>query len=271
MNIIELATKNKNLAIRDNALLRKLTLFLGYFMVSLFIFEFFSFLVTSIMAKGYAVFESNIQNYVTMALGIGLLVCGYSISKKNVEQKKNKLKNCLGFGLCALFSLIGTAFLFAQQYSKYLIGYDASFYKLSSIVWDLGVANTFGDYPIGLTNFAIYALIFINIFIFIYCLIGFILAIRGRDTNWLSSRVKRWTMAYLVTYTILYCLVLSGLAALMAGVFVDGVSMINALAYISVFIPFIVYACSCLISYNKNMLRKVIKKQKKLDENVENA
>ena len=266
LNIVELAFAKKNLAIKNNALLRKLILFLGYFVISIFVLEFVAFLLTTIMANGYALFASSYQNYIALALGIGLLVCGYCLDKKDTEQEPNKIKNCLGFGLCTLTAILGVALLFMPQYSEILTSNKTSFYYITTIVADLGIAMAGGDYPIGLTRFAIWALILIGLFVFIYSVIGFVMTLKNKPTNWLSAHIKRWSFAFLITYAVLYFFVISGMSVLMSGIYIDEYSFITPLAYFAVFVPFLPYAFACFVSYNKNLLRRTIRKNKKKQE-----
>ncbi|MBO4412578.1 MAG: hypothetical protein J5779_01015, partial [Clostridia bacterium] len=130
-----------------------------------------------------------------------------------------------------------------------------SFFNLSqqapALSSEAYIFNTMGDYPIGFMQYFIFALIIANAFVFIYGLIGFILTLSGKQTNFLSSRIKRWSMAFLIIYYLIYVLAFCSIAVLVSTPIFDGISAFLPIGYILMFLPALPYAFATLCSVNK--------------------
>ena len=269
--LIEICTcKVQNMAIKNNILAKKISLFIGWFTVSVTIFAAVSFIVTTMMANGYAQFNLSVATFAFLGIGAIMIVIAHLTDKRTEQQQTSKIKDSLGFGLSGLLSLFGVGLLFIPQYSvEFGLGVTS--------LWDVGRAATLimsdayifktaGDYPFGFATWVMFLLFFVTIFIFIYSLIGFICSLCGKSTLWLSSRVKRWSMTYLIVYSILYMFVLCQSAVWWStAVIVETDATFFSLmpyAYVLMFVPYLPYIFSTMIAFNK---KEKVKKVKEIE------
>ena len=258
-SIFDLALcKAKSLNVRNNVLSKKLALFIGYLTISIGVFAIVAFIVTTMLANGYVQFYISVAPCIFIALGIATVVLAHLYGKREQEQNNDKVKNSIGFGLSALFALVSFVFVFLPQYSQDYFGADVrSFFSLSQQASELSIdpyiANTVGDIPIGFVQWGIIALGIATAFMFIYGLIGFIFTLLGKKTNWLSSRIKRWSMAFLITYSVIYFLVLCSAGVLLSTLTLsyDQIYVFMPIAYLLMFIPYLPYVFSTMVSVNK--------------------
>ena len=257
--LVELCTCTaKNLATKNNVLAKKVSLFVGWFTIAIAIFATTSFIVTTMMANDYARFDLSIAPFVLIGLSIVIIVLAHLTDKRAAEQNASKIKNSIGFALSGLISLLGIGLLFIPQFSiEFGLGVTS--------LWDVGRAatmlagdpyifNTMGDYPFGFATWVMFLLFFVCAFVFVYSVIGFIRALCGKSTSWLSSRVKRWSMAYLIIYCVIYLFVFCQLAVLWTSSVIIEIEphfMLMPYAYALMLVPYLPYAFSTLISVNK--------------------
>ncbi len=248
-------------AIKNNILAKKISLFVGWFTLLSGLFAAFSFMFTSMLTNGYGEFYSAAGVYLLMLFGLIIIVLAHLTDKRKVVQAINKLKNSIGFALVGILSALCFALVFVPQYAENFIEGSTSMWQVASkavefenIDW---IRHMAGTYPFGFAQWVIIFLGIITAFLFIYSLIGFILAVCGKNTNWLSSRVKRWSMTMLIMFAVLYVLIMCQHAVLNSTfVIIDEFETLNFLApqfFILIFVPFLPYAASCLISYNKKI------------------
>lgn len=233
-----------------NRSLKKMAILASSFMIFVFVFEFVSFILTTKLANGYASFEPYIQPHITLTLGIQLMVFGGLIEKEKYNDEQNKTKDIVGFSLSALFSILGIAFLFVPQFSE-IMAAETSLFSLTRNATTYGVENMFGDVPIGLIFYVGFSLIFASLFVVIYSIFGIVRAAKGKSTNWLSSRLKRWSMAIFITNLVLDFLIYSSIAVLISSTEVIGQSVILPTFFIAIFVPFALIISSEIISYKK--------------------
>ena len=260
--IVELCACNvRNFATKNNILAKKISLFVGWLTICLAIFATTSFVVTTMMANDYVSFDLSVAPFALISLSVAIIVLAHLTGKREQIQTPNKIKNSLGFALSGLIALAGIGLLFIPQFSiEFGLGVTS--------LWDVGraatvissdpyISNTMGEYPFGFSTWTMFILFFICAFVFIYSTIGFIRVLCGKSTSWLSSRVKRWSMAYLIVYSIIYLFVFCQLAVLWtSSVIIDGTTifLLHPYAYALMFVPYLPYAFSTLISVNKKKI-----------------
>ena len=246
--------------------LRKIAIFAGYLSIFAFIFEFVSFLITTLMSNGYCVFESNLQPFVTVTFGIATLVFGYLTKAEQTLWQPNKTKNLVCYSLTLLFVILAILLMFMPQLSPILSGDFNSFYSTSYHVLDYGtwLIKCYGDIPIGLIRYATFALFIASAFVAIYCIIGIIRTAMRKPTNWLLLRVKRWSMAIFIVYSVIYFLVCATISVLLSTMFVFDETAVMPLFYVAIFVPFLPLVTTSLIYYKKpEKVKKDAKNDKK--------
>ena len=258
--IIELCScKAENLAIKNNILAKKISLFVGWLVLILEIFAMVSFIVTTMMANGYVEFNLAFGLFILFGLALVAIVLAHLTGKRVSPQNPSKIKDSLGFAFSGLFAALGIAFLFIPQYSLDFGLGVTSFWdvarKASDIAADPYILHTYGDYPFGFATWVMIGMFAVAAFVFIYSLIGFCMALAGKKTNWLSSRVKRWSMTFLIVYTILYAFILCQLAVLWSTTVVIEAGVAHFLlapyAYALMLVPYLPYIFSTMIAVNK--------------------
>ena len=255
------ACKAKKLAIKNNILAKKVSLFVGYFAISVAIFATTSFIVTTMMANGYTLFNLSYGLFIIMGLGLAIVILAHLTGKRTAPQYASKAKDSIGFALSGLFAAVSIAILFVPQYSiDFLLGvtslWDAG-RAATTISSDPYIFNTMGDYPFGFSTWVMFLLFAVAAFVFVYSLIGFIRALAGKPTFWLSSRVKRWSMTFLIVYAILHLFVICQSAVLWstAVIIETGIPHFSLVpyAYALMLVPYLPYVFACMISVNKKV------------------
>ena len=254
--VVELITaKRENISVKSNCLLKKVSLFTGYLTILLSVFAIVSFIVTTMLAGGMVEFYTSFAPCFLLGIGIATVVLAHLLCKREKEQVSNKVKNSVGFGLVALFSVLAMIFVFIPQYEMYFDTDFASFFSLSTntniFASDPYILHTLGDLPMGLVFWGILLLFVATAFVFVYSLIGFIFTLMGKKTDWLSSRVKRWSMAYLIVYSVIYFLVFCTIGVIWSTLAFDGYQILTALSYAVMFLPLFPYVFSTMVSVNK--------------------
>ncbi len=249
-----------NMNIKNNTLAKKFSIFAGLTTFVCSAFAIISFAITTMMANGYMEFGLTFGPFGLAVVGlISTILAGLS-GKREKEQPTNKVKNSVGFALVAIFTLVCAAIPFLPFYTENF--FDPSVItmwqaagKAGELQTDANITNMLGDYPFGFAQWIIIILLLVCALIFVYALVGFIRALSGKTTNWLSLRVKRWTMTLAVIFSVLLFLVLCQIGVMSSTlVIVDGVNKIFMLAAISsvyIVLPFIPYILSTTISVNK--------------------
>ena len=242
----------KDVAIKNNNLTKKIALFVGYFTAFVAVFEITAFIVTSMLSGGYGEFYPELQNYIVASIAVLIIVFAHLIGKKEYDQPENKAKNAVGFGLTAILSGACILFPFLPVYTELMIFNGGSIYYLTSITNLLAGSLSVGvDYPLGMTFYAIFAMILVAAFVFVYSLVGFIMTLCNKKTNWLSARIKRWSMALLIVYTIMLLLVVGTIAGMISSIHLDEFFVCTPLIFLGIFIPFLPYVTSCMVSFSK--------------------
>lgn len=109
-----------------------------------------------------------------------------------------------------------------------------------------------GDYPFGFCTYVCYAMALPCLFVFVYSVIGFIFTLKGKPANWLSSRIKRWSMTILVLATVVFMFVLCQIAVLWSTLVVyEQYCMLKWTAILVALLPFVPYVASTLVSVEK--------------------
>ena len=263
------ACKKQNLLIKHNILAKKVGLFTGYLAIFVGLFETISFIVTTMMSNGFVEFNLHFGSFLLMAVGLLIVILSY-MSSKRTPNELNRTKNIIGYLSTGLLALLTCALIFIPQYAlTFDINNQTSMWGVSNsatlISGDAYIINTMGDYPFGFAQWAIILTFIPIIFVFIYSLIGFILTLKNKSTNWLSARVKRWSMTILIMFVVLYTFMF-----LQAAVWQSNVVLIDETTtlffiepYVPVLmiIPFMPYVFSTLVSYQK--------KNKKNKDNIQ--
>ena len=255
--VLEVLTlKKENINFKSNNLLKKIALFVGYFVIIIGIFSIVSFIVTTILSEGMVEFNLNIAPCAYVIVGITIIVLAHTVTNKNDQIQYCKMKNSIGFALTAICSLLAFVLIFIPQYTQYYYSPTVrSFWALSKEATNISsesyIFNTMGDYPIGFTSWFVIMLGFTTAFVFIYGIIGFIFSLCGKKANWPSSRIKRWSMVYLIVYSIIYFLVFCSAGVLVSSLKIDDIYVFKPIAYIFMFTPFLPYIFSTMISREK--------------------
>ena len=270
------ACKAQNFATKNNILAKKVSLFVGWATIAIAIFATTSFIVTTMMANGYAEFNLSIAPFALIGIGVATIVLAHLTGKRATPQTSSKVKNSIGYALTGILSLAGILLLFVPQFSiEFGLGVTSP--------WDIGRAatmiagdpyifNTMGDYPFGFATWVMFFLFFVCAFVFIYSVIGFILTLCGKSTSWLSSRVKRWSMVYLIIYFIIHLFMLCQLAVLWTSSVIIEVEphfMLMPYAYALMLVPYLPYVFSTLISVNKKGKTKKVASTANLSQQAE--
>ena len=259
--IIELCTNNKTLMIKSNVLTKKLCFFAGGGAIFVGIFSIVSFITTTKMANGYEEFFVSACPFVFILLGIIVIILASKLQKRQYLEG-NKKKSVWGFAFCGIMSVASFACLFVPVFMEGYLPKTSIFGAASmagELVYEPSIVNMYGDFAFGIVLYLLIALAFVTVFVFIYSLIGFIRALMGKTTNFLSSRIKRWSMVFLIVYSLIFMLVLCQTAVLSAAFLFDGYLVLNWFFFVLLFIPFLPYIFSTFV--------QVEKKQKKQKNN----
>lgn len=246
--VFELCTfKNNKFLLKQNMFTKKLGFVLGYFCASVAVFEIVAFSVTTALADGYFIYSLNVQIFVSLLLGLGIVVCAYLFGKKtNDLQTQNKVRDSLAFGLVVVFSALFLVFIFV---SKTIDG--LSFWNMSSLANEIHEPVA-AEYFIGISQWATFALFFVAGFLLVYCLIGLIKSLKGKNINWLSGAVKRWSMAWLIICIVYLFLMTATTIVLYGCVWFDGNLVLSPLTFVMIVLTIIPYFISTNIPRNKS-------------------
>ena len=256
LSIFELVTiKRENLILKQNNITKKLTILFAYFAFMVCALGIASFIITTALANGFIVMSANVQYYVALVLFLACIVVAHLLDKNTQEQNDCKMLNCIGYALNALFALVGAVLVFVPQYSVALLGEDYT------SLWSVAMQANFlpqdayaagGDFVLGLSQYVMFSLFLTAAFLFIYSCIGFILTLANKKTVWLSSRIKRWSITYLVIYTLLYIFAIATVCVFVSTLYLIDMPMFTLIAYFAVFVPIVVCLSSNMVSLNKN-------------------
>ena len=161
--------------------------------------------------------------------------------------------------LLMVFMPIYSDLFFGPEHSS-IIGMSTFANVIAS---DPDMAKMLGDVPFGISFYVCLAIFVACIFVFVYSLIGLIRSARGKDTRFLSSRVKRWSMAILIAHTVLMFLVICEVAVLFTSLNFEGICVFNILFFVLLFVPYLPYIFSALISSQP----KIKKAEQQFEEN----
>ena len=250
--IFELCSLKKNgFLIKQNLFTKKFALVTGYFAASVAVFEIVAFNVTTALAAGYFVYSMGVQVFVSAIIAVGILICAYLSGKRNgSEQKQNKVRDCISFALAFVCSILFMVFIFAPQTLDGL-----SFWQMSKfaneIVWPIA-----GEYFVGISQWAVFALYLVLAFVCVYSVIGFIRSLQGKSINWLSAALKRWSMAWLIVCIVYLFLIVASTLVFYGCVWVDGIFVLSWTIFIMIILPIIPYFISTNIALNKKQKNK---------------
>jgi len=254
--IYEIIVYKKNmLSFKQNVIAKKIGVFSGITTILIFALSLVSFIITNKMAMGYVTFAYSTQGLIIFMLGILTLIFAFISGRKEKEQKESKWKNALGFGLTFILTVFAIVLFFIPQYSKYFLGNGRE------SVWDVGFFANFvssgagfpvgAEYVYGPSQYGMFLSIFVSAFLIVYSLVGFILCLCGRKTDWLSKRIKRWSLTFLIVYMLLYLLEFAIISVTSVTFVIDEFNMILPTFIIAVIIPFLIYVSSNLVSVNR--------------------
>ena len=255
----------KNVETRNNNLARKISLVAGYLSITLSVFSIVAYFVTTMMANGYVEFNFVYGPFVTLGLSVLIVVLAHISGKKQPNDQPNKAKNIVGFALTALFSAFAVVALFIPQFTADFLGpNNTSFYNVArqatALAADPYVSSIFGDVFFGLSQYVIFAVTIAGAFVFVYSIIGLILSACGKNVNFFSGSVKRWSMAFVIAYCVQYFLVFCQLGIIVSTIaFVDPIETIFFLApytFALMFVPILPYAFSTLVAYKRTKKEK---------------
>lgn len=240
------AIKKENLILKQNVTAKKIALITGYFSLVVFVFEIVSFVLTTALAKGYFVYNASMQMYLSAVLSVGLLICAYISSKKQFEQKPNKIREVLGYALTFVFVAVFELLMFLPKTIE-----GRSLFDLSML------ANDFGSHPIvasdlvGLSQWVTFLFAVPTIFLFVYCLIGFIKALKGKQCPKIGRRIKRWTMAFAVMSLVYLVLETAAVIAVFGCFAYEGQLLISPLHLFMPVVAIVPYIFATTIAINK--------------------
>ena len=255
----------KNVETRNNNLARKISLVAGYLTMFLSVFSVVAYFVTTMMANGYVEFNFAVGPFVSIGISLIAVVLAHLSGKKQPNDQPNKVKNIVGFSLTALFSALAVVALFIPQFTADFLGpKTTSFWntakQANALSADPYVSNIFGDVFFGLSQYAIFAISIAGAFVFVYSIVGLILSACGKNANFFSGSIKRWSMAFVIAYCVQYFLVFCQLGIVVSTIaFVDPIETIFFLtpyAFALMFVPVLPYAFSTLVAYKRTKKEK---------------
>jgi len=209
IEIIYLFTKR--VLAHNNSFVKPFAIFTGILYLIMCIFCFVGFTINNSMANGYMEFYANTGFYINAFVGLALIIFPIFLGDKQKEPNFNKIKNIILYGLVIATSAIFCIFLFSNHYNADWFE-KTTIFALSTFtvqnVNELGFASTGGDIPFGLSQYAIFAIIFCLAFITVYAIIALIRTCANKTTNWLSIRIRRWSIALISAVSVLYFLVI---------------------------------------------------------------
>lgn len=219
--VFELITcKNHKLNVKKNNLFAKFAKVFGFYSISCYLLNFVAYIITTKMANGYLGFYADYGLMINFILAIAIIVCAFLMTKNNGEQTKTKVRNCLGYALSAIFSILLVVFIFVPQFTEYFLGdKPLSFWqfglKASDLVHDVVVG---ADYVIGISTWLSFAIIGVCFVITLCSVIGIIKTLKNKQTFNLAKNVRVWTLVLLIVYALFYFCVLGGVAGLMSNI-----------------------------------------------------
>ena len=255
--LIDLIAHNKNLQTRNNVLTKKITYYLGFISIFVAAFSIVSFIVTNKLSNGYMEFYVNACPFVILVLGVLTIIFASKLDKR-VLVSANKTKDSLGFAFAGLSTVVSILALFIPIYIE---GYfpKQSIYGASTMAVELlhekPIVDMSGDFAFGLVTYVCFGLFLIAAFIAIYSIIGLIRSLLGKKTIFLSKAIKRWSMALIIGYFFIFCLVLCQTAVLSSSFYFMDILAFTWQFFVILFIPFLPFISTTLISVeNKNEL-----------------
>ena len=272
--VYELASIAKpNWATKNNVLTKKIAIIVAILSLLLSIFAIISYSITTLLSKGYADFYFDVGPFIMIVVSIGVLYIAKMLTPRVQPQETNKLKNIIGFSLTTLFTAIILSFMFLPIFSsqaELVVGPGrTSLYGLTQYAEEYmtipAALSAYLDYPFGFMRYAIFITLFVGAFCFIYSIIGLILSCLGKKTDWLSSRIKRWSMTMIVIQTIMLFLLMCCFAVLESSFYNAefNINILGILTYVLMFMPYMLYAASTLVSLNKKPGKQKDDKQSK--------
>ena len=243
--------------IKSNLLAKKMCIAVGAIAMFEAVFSIASYVVTTSMAGGYVEFNLSIAPFVIFALGLSALVIACFTGKRQPDQYEHKYKNSVGFAMSALLSAVCAILLFYPQFADFYMPPFTSFFDVSRQATSLAaypdIKAMVGDLPYGVAQYVIYAICAVCAFVLVYSVIGLILTLCNKKTNWLSARVKRWGMALIFVYALMYILVFCQIAVWTSSLYepVAKLIMLQKYAFAFIFVPYLPYMFATMISFNK--------------------
>ena len=231
---------------KKNVIAKKVALAVGYTAIGVSVFELVACIATTSMAGGYFVYKTSLSVYITVACAVAILVLAYISCKKQDDQQSSKLRESVSFLLTFLFAGLFAGLIFVPQTMDNL-----SFWNMSYL------ANSIGEHPVaanifvGISQWVTFALAVPLAFLAIYCLFGFCRSLIGKNTNWLSGAVKRWSMVWLIVGSVYLFLMTATVIVFYGCFYVDGNFILKPWSYAMLFLPYLPYIFSATISRNK--------------------
>lgn len=209
-------------------------------------------------AFGYMKAYALVGLYVNAVLCV-LLIVGSSLTQTREEVRKNKIKSCVVYAVIFALSLfvgviifspylqidgkpLNDAIIFNEQFSAEL-SYEGSLNLSGPVSTLLGIANSL--------------VIVCSDFLMIYSLIGFILSVCNKNTNWLDGKMKSWGRTLLIFAIAFACLVFSALIILTGQLYAKNDNFALSWNIWAVLISgFLIFITAYLLPYNKKIKAK---------------
>ena len=249
-----------------NSVLNKLANFVGIFAIVSFIFQIIGFVVITATANNLIIFKVLYGCFINLGIGVAIFVSSQFVKDKQKTLTKNNVRDGIFFILTAVFSIgLGVILIcfsqFTVELSRIIWNKESlSFYELSlmanDVSYDLMNHPVAGDIPLGISFYIMVAIIVSLVFLTIYSIIGAIRSFGGKNSNWLSIRVKRWSTTMLYIFSVLFLFLMCSCMILFAGIYFSvpefSYSCFSIWAYVEFVLPFVLLVLTRFIGvYNK--------------------
>jgi len=270
--LVEIALCAVNgVAAKDNLLAKRLSIVVGAIAMFVGAYSIASYIVTTMLSNNYVGFGFSAAPIAMCAVGLVVIVLACLTGKREPNQKPSKLKSSVGYALCAILSLMGALVLFFPQFVSVFLelpnGAHTSIFDISRQAGELAtfenIKDMIGDIPFGVAQYVVFAICGVCAVVFVCSLVGLILTLCNKNTNWLSARVKRWSMVLIVVYTLLYILVFCQVVVLHSTLYYPAENLLlpTKIFFALMFVPYLPYVFSTEIAYNKKPKEQKVAEQ----------
>ena len=246
--ILELSTfKKQEMLFKRNNIAKKLSLFVGFLAFSVFIFEFVSFMITTMLSNGYFVYSADLQVFVTLTISLLIVICAYISGRKNQDvQSQNKIRDVICLTMSFISAVIMLILIFIPITPE-----GFSLWNISSFANDIGEDPYMASIFIGLSQWATIFMGIVIAFIFIYCIVAVVRSLKNKSINWLSLRTKRWSLSLAILSHIYFSLMIVGVITIYGGFVIDGVWTISPIIILMPILSLLPHIFSLTLPYNR--------------------